>query len=205
MPELKDRLLETGIAVRIFGDLPGDIRAALPLWALKGPKPQLVPFVKLAEVLGHPLVVLVDDSCARGFTKRTEEEQLGINQLYLDFFSPFGCEVKFSSDFSEIPEVILEKMDSLVSIQGLIHAFPEKKRGGLSEVSCAELMHAVLELSMLGAASAYANTLLMGKFSARMAGLYRKVQPKPLPVILTPRFKDESHVLSYCSQLEVLA
>jgi len=205
MHELIEVLRKQKLIEKTYGVIPADLQLGLPIWALNKPKDVFKAFVALSSTLStRPLIVFVDDICPQSVKERTLAEQEDINSKYEDFFVPLGCRVLFSSRFLDEHYGnclgVLRTIGKEVSLQQLINSMPEEKRE-MEDLPFAELFHPTLELAVLSYAKEQCNTIVMGRFSQRMAALYRSTVAGALPIIITPKFEGGSHTLDYINKL----
>jgi len=202
-----DRLKSDGLIVKTMGCLPKvDFSLAMILQARSVPKLPFEAFVFLSKVLSSlPLTVYVDNLYSRVFFNRTKDEQLFLDQQYLDYFTARGCKIVFSEDiFSGCsPPLFFRLFDyaSRVSAGELISCLPIEKRKKFDSLALDEIIHLMMELLFMEEIKKHHNVILVGHGSQAIVAEHRNVAESPLPAIVLPRFLNAKEVHEYVGRL----
>jgi hypothetical protein len=204
--ELKTRRLVTNV----LGSIPSKIRPALAVWARKEPKDSFLAFVALsAAITNEPLVVFVDDLCSQLVMKRTQKDQMEVNELYREFFKFAGCVVKFSSEiyaneFSASVFPFLIELGWHVPVSEFRRCLPENKRRDFNKLTLDEILHSLLELLLLEQVAKECNLLLVGHFSQAIVVCHRKTSQNSISAIAIPRLNSREEIDDYKRKIATL-
>lgn len=197
--ELKQR----GLVTNVLGSIPSKIRPALAVWARKEPKDSFLAFVALSEAItNEPLAVFVDDLCSQLVMERTQKDQAEMNERYREFFKSAGCIVKFSSEiyaneFSASVFPFLIELGRHVPVSEFRRCLPENKRQDFNKLTLDEILHLLLELSLLERVAKECNLLLVGHFSQAIVVCHRKTSQNPISAIAIPRLNSREEINDY--------
>lgn len=194
---------QRGLVTNVLGSIPSKIRPALAVWARKEPKDAFLAFVALSEAItNEPLTVFVDDLCSQLVMKRTQKDQAEMNERYRKFFKAAGCIVKFSSEIyaNEFLAGIFPLLIGLgrhVPVSEFKRCLPENKRRDFKKLTLDEILHLLLELSLLERVAKECNLLLVGHFSQAIVVCHRKTSQNPISAIAVPRLSSGEEIDDY--------
>lgn len=201
-------LKSQGLVTNILGSIPQIVRPAFAVWARKEPKNPFQAFIALSRVISsEPLTVFVDDLCSQLVMKRSRIEQIKINELYSNYFNDSGCVVYFSSELygnifdAEIFPLFLES-GRRVSVNEFKRCLPESKRRALNNLTLDEILHLLLELSLLEKVAKKCNLLLVGHFSQAIIVCHRKTSNNPISGIAIPKLNNVEEINEYKQKLQ---
>jgi hypothetical protein len=203
MTSIISKLKSRGLITNVIGSTPSKIRPALAVWARKEPKDVFLAFVALSEAItNEPLAVFVDDLCSQLVMERTQNDQAKMNERYREFFEVAGCVVKFSSEiyaneFSAGVFPLLIELGRHVPVNEFKRCLPEDKRRGFNKLTLDEILHLLLELSLLERVAKECNLLLVGHFSQAIVVCHRKTSQNPISAIAVPRLNSREEIDGY--------
>lgn len=204
--EFKTRRLVTNV----LGSIPSKIKPALAVWARKEPKDSFLAFVALSEAITkEPLAVFIDDLCSQLVMERTQKDQAEMNERYREFFKAAGCMVKFSSEiyaneFSSSVFPSLIELGRHVPVSECRRCLPENKRRDFNKLTLDEILHLLLELSLLERVAKECNLLLVGHYSQAIVVCHRKTSQNPISAIAIPRLNSKEEIDDYKRKIAVL-
>ena len=172
MISIVSKLRSRKMITNVLGTIPIEtIRPALVVWARKEPKDSFLAFIALSKALtNEPLTVFADDLCSQLIMGRTQQSQARMNERYREFFGTASCIVKFSSEIyaTKFPVGIfpfLIELGRQVPVSEFRRCLPENKKQNFNQLTLDEVLHLLLELSLLKQAKRECNLLLVGHFS----------------------------------------
>lgn len=202
------RLRSQKVITNILGPVPNEtISPALVVWARKDPKDSFLAFIALSKIISdEPLSVFIDDLCSQLVMKRSDQEQVKINDLYREFFSSAGCVINFSSEIyaAKFPDSIfpvLVELGRQVPISEFKRCLPKIKRSDFAKLNIGEIFHLLLELLLFEQVKERCNLLLVGHFSQAIVACHRRISQNPLSAIALPRLNNRKEIDHYKQKL----
>lgn len=209
MISIISKLKSHGLITNVLGSIPSKIRPALAIWARKEPKDAFLAFVALSEAItNEPLTVFVDDLCSQLVMERTQNDQAKMNERYREFFKAAGCVAKFSSEiygneFSTSVFPLLIELGRHVPVSEFKRCLPKDKRRNFNELTLDEILHLLLELSLLERIAKECNLLLVGHFSQAIVVCHRKTSQNPISAIAIPRLNSKEEIDDYKRKIAI--
>ncbi len=125
-----------------------------------------------------------------------------MNERYREFFKSAGCMVKFSSEiydneFSAGVFPFLIELGRHVPVSEFKRCLPENKRRDFNKLTFDEILHLLLELSLLEQVAKERNLLLVGHFSQAIVVCHRKTSQNPISAIAIPRLSSREEIDDY--------